>query len=158
MLAVPNLGNFSWTSCTHPNCSTDQKHINERRKIKDTKVGDDALAPPWNLKVSLFPTKRWDVAYYNYTIGGSFRHSTIVCTFQSSGTPQRPVKQRITQSTAASASTSSMAPPPQLASVPMLAAKQSVPLGEASSGTSRQLRPRVTRQLQRQPPLRCRHH
>ena len=61
MLAVPDLGNFSWTSCTHLNCSTDQKHINECRKIKDIKVGDDALALPWNLKVRLFPTKRWDV-------------------------------------------------------------------------------------------------
>jgi len=75
MLAVPNLGDFSWTSCTHLNCPTDQKHINEHRKIEDTEVGDDALAPPWKLKVSLFPTKRRDVAYYNHTIGGSLRHS-----------------------------------------------------------------------------------
>ena len=74
LLAIPNLGDFSWASCTHPNCSTGQKHINEHRKVADIKVGDDALAPPWNLKVSLFPTKRWDVANYNYTIGGSFRH------------------------------------------------------------------------------------
>jgi hypothetical protein len=58
MLAVPNLGNFSWTSCTHPNCTIDQKRINEFRKIKDIKVGEDALAPPWKLKASLFPTKR----------------------------------------------------------------------------------------------------
>jgi hypothetical protein len=75
MLAVPNLGIFSWTYCTHPSCSTDQKHINEFRKIKDIKVGDDALAPPWKLGVSLFPTKRWEAAYYDYTIGSSFRHS-----------------------------------------------------------------------------------
>ena len=62
----------------------------------------------------------------------------------SSGTPQRPVTQRIAQSTAASGSTSSMAPPP-LASVPILAAELSVPVGEASSKMSRQLRPRVPR-------------
>ena len=70
MLAVPNLGKFSWTFCT---CSTDQEHINEHQKIADTKVGDDALAPPWNLELSLFPTKCWDVAHYDYTIGCSFR-------------------------------------------------------------------------------------
>ena len=74
MLAVPNLGKFSWTSCTHLNCSTDQKHINEHRKNADIKVGEDALVPPWNMEVSLFPTKRWDVAYYNHTIGGPFGH------------------------------------------------------------------------------------
>ncbi|KIM77525.1 hypothetical protein PILCRDRAFT_11962 [Piloderma croceum F 1598] len=38
-----------------------------------------------------------------------------------------------------------MAPAPQLASAPMLAVKQFVPLDEASSGTSWQLRKRVTR-------------
>jgi len=57
MLAVPNLGNFSWTSCTYPECPTDEKHINERKKIEDIKVGVDALTPPWNLNVSLFPPK-----------------------------------------------------------------------------------------------------
>jgi hypothetical protein len=62
----------------------------------------------------------------------------------SSGTLQRPVKQRIAQSTAASPSTSSIASP-LLASVPILAAELSVPVGKASSGTSRQLRPRVPR-------------
>ncbi|KIM88062.1 hypothetical protein PILCRDRAFT_63060 [Piloderma croceum F 1598] len=56
MLAVPNLGVFSWTSCTHPNCSTDQTHINKRRKTADIKE-DDAVAPLWNLEESLFPTK-----------------------------------------------------------------------------------------------------
>jgi hypothetical protein len=71
MLAVPNLGDFSWTFCTEPNFSTDPKHIKERLKTADIK---DAPAPPWNLEVSLFPTKRWDVAHYNYTVGGSFRH------------------------------------------------------------------------------------
>jgi hypothetical protein len=57
MLAVPDLRVFSWTSCTHPDCSTDEKHIKEPRKTADIKERD-ALAPPWNLKVSLFPTKR----------------------------------------------------------------------------------------------------
>jgi hypothetical protein len=45
MLTVPNLGNFSWTSCTYPEYPTDEKHINERKKIEDIKVGVDALAP-----------------------------------------------------------------------------------------------------------------
>jgi len=74
MLAVPNLGDFSWTFCTEPNCSTDPKHIEEFLKTADIKEGDDALAPPWNLEVSLFPAKRWDVAHYNYTVGGCFGH------------------------------------------------------------------------------------
>ena len=56
MLAVPDLGDFSWTSCTHPDGSTDKKHIRKRRKTADIKERD-ALAPPWNLKVSLFPYK-----------------------------------------------------------------------------------------------------
>ena len=74
MLAVPNLGTFSWTSCTHPNCSTDKKHINENLRTAAIEVGDDALTSPWHLEVSFFPTKRWDVAHYNYIIGGSFRN------------------------------------------------------------------------------------
>jgi hypothetical protein len=52
MLAIPSLGDFSWTSCTDPNCSTDPKYITERLKNADIKEGDDALAPPWNLEVS----------------------------------------------------------------------------------------------------------
>jgi hypothetical protein len=57
MLAVPNLGNFSWMSCTYPECLTDKKHINELKKTESIKMGVDALAPPWNVNVSLFPPK-----------------------------------------------------------------------------------------------------
>ncbi|KIM77402.1 hypothetical protein PILCRDRAFT_12041 [Piloderma croceum F 1598] len=49
MLAVPKLGNFFWTLCTYPKFSTDPKHVKELRKIEGTKVGADALAPPWNV-------------------------------------------------------------------------------------------------------------
>jgi hypothetical protein len=57
MLAVPNLGIFSWTSCTYPECLTNEKHINEVKRNKNIKVGVDALAPPWNVNVSLFTAK-----------------------------------------------------------------------------------------------------
>lgn len=82
MLAIPKLRVFSWTSCNYPDCSTD--HIGERQKIAAIYAGDDAINPPWKLEVSLFPTKRRDVTYYNYTMGGSFKHfrRPITCTFR----------------------------------------------------------------------------
>jgi hypothetical protein len=46
------------------------------------------------------------------------------------GTTQQPVKQHITQSTAVSTPTSSMAPPTQLAPMPKVAAKPSIALGQ----------------------------
>ena len=74
MFAVPDLvGDFSWTSCTHLDCSTDVKHIKEHEKITNIKTGVDVMAPPWHLEVNLFATKRQDDAHYNYTLGGPFR-------------------------------------------------------------------------------------
>lgn len=75
MLTVPNLGKFLWTPCAHPECLAHEKHINERKKIEGIKVGVDALTPPWNLNVSLFPQKRWDA---DYTIGHPARHSRSI--------------------------------------------------------------------------------
>ena len=75
MFAVPDLvGDFSWSSCTHPDCSTDVKHIKKHEKIANIKTGVDVMAPPWHLEVNLFSTKRRDDAHYNYTLGGPFRY------------------------------------------------------------------------------------
>jgi hypothetical protein len=58
MTAVPNLGKFSWMTCTDDRCLTIPKRQNEREKVEYTVVGPDAKAPPWNLNVRSFSHNR----------------------------------------------------------------------------------------------------
>lgn len=49
MVAVPNLGTFSWTLCKASNCPKVSRHRLAIKRVAEVVVGPDAQNPPWSL-------------------------------------------------------------------------------------------------------------
>jgi hypothetical protein len=58
MTAVPNLGKFSWPTCTVPSCPMESKHKKVIERVVQVLVGPDAKAPLWRIPVCLCPLNR----------------------------------------------------------------------------------------------------
>ena len=55
MIAVPKLGDFTWTSCTDAECFKSSARDRQREIVALVVVGHDAEDPPWNLDARSSP-------------------------------------------------------------------------------------------------------